>query len=166
MSIDPEFLAAIQKAGWRIVHVDATAAFCACRREGCGLTVKLQQGSSFPDTSRPGPDLAEQIVGSFDDARRFLRQKREHLALTIPDVEAGAGIATDFLAKFEKDDPVKIPNAQTFIEWASSLGFQVVLRPGDIPRNMLRLIADTRDGVKRRRQRTAHFRQLRAAKGG
>jgi transcriptional regulator with XRE-family HTH domain len=165
MSIDPEFLAAVQKAGWRIVAVDGSAAFCSCRRDGCGLTVRLAQGAAFPETSRPKPDIAEQVVASFDDARRFLREKREHLCLTIPDVEAGAGIASDFLAKFEKDDPVKIPNAQTFIEWASSLGFQLVLRPGDIPRNMLRMIADTRDGVRRRRHRTAHFRRLRAEKG-
>lgn len=166
MSIDPEFLAAIQRAGWRIVAVEPTSALCSCRRDGCGLTVRLQQGEKFPVTDRKGPDVAEQVVSSFEDARVFLRQKREHLALTIADVEAGAGIASDFLAKFEKDNPSKIPNAQTFIEWASSLGYQLVLRPGDIPKNMLRMISDTRQGIKRRRFRTVHFRKLRETKSG
>ncbi len=166
MTIDPDFLAAVQKAGWRIVAVEEGAAYCTCRRNGCGLTVRLEQGGSFPSTSRPNPDIAEQVVTSFDDARMFLRDKREKLGLSIADVEEGAGIAGSFLAKFEKDDPAKIPNTQTFIEWAVSLGFQIVLRPGDIPKNMLRIISSTRPGLNFRKHRIAHARRMRKRQGG
>jgi hypothetical protein len=46
-----------------------------------------------------------------------------------------------------------VPNAQTFIEWAQSLGFEVVLRPIGLPLLSLRTITDTRDKLESRQAR-------------
>ena len=80
----------------------------------------------------------------------FLRDRREGLGLTIREVEESAGITVDFLAKFEKDDPSKFPNAQTFFEWAKTLGYEVVLRPAPLPPTTLRILSDTRAKLRMR----------------
>jgi len=123
----------------------------------------LRPGKSIPETCAIGPDLAEVTVEHFETARVFLRDRREQLCLTIKELEEAAGITVDFMAKFEKDDPSKIPNTQTFIEWAQSLGYDVVLRPGKLPPNVLRLMADTRERVLARRNAFKRFHRLRSS---
>lgn len=156
MTVDVKFLRDVQSAGWVIRAVDQGGVLAGCPRSGCALKVKLRQGARIPDTCRPGPDLAEVTVGVFDDARVFLRQRRNDLALNIKEVEEVAGITVDYLAKFEKDNPSKIPNAQTFIEWAQSLGYAVVLRPDRLPVYALRTITDTRAVAASRIKMQAH----------
>lgn len=162
MDIDPEFLRKVQRSGWIIRAVDETAVFGSCPREGCQVMVKLRPEASIPDACSRGPDLAEQAVESYDQARVFLRGRRETLGLSIKDVELGIGMADDHLAKFEKDDPSRIPTVPIFVEWAKGLGYEVVLRPTSLPPLMLRIIAETREKL---RKRLTHFR-IHAARRG
>lgn len=160
---NPKFLREIQAAGWLIKAVDEGIAYGACPRSDCGLTVKLRSGTKIPEACKPGPALAEVLIERFDDARIFLRDRRDALLLTIREVEEVAGISVDFLAKFEKDDPSKIPNTQTFIEWAQALGYEVVLRPGTLPAYALRTISNTRAVAGRRKTMLRHSRARRAS---
>lgn len=160
--VTPEFMARCQKAGWVVLAADESTVIGGCPRSGCGLRVKLQEGKEVPQTEKTNPALAEVIVEQFDDARVAMRDVRERLGLSIKDVEDAAGLAVDYLAKFEKDDVVKIPNAQTFLEWIQALGYTVVLRPTGLPPYTLRIIAQTRAGLGRRKQSFRHFRKVRA----
>jgi transcriptional regulator with XRE-family HTH domain len=148
--MDPKWLRDIQKAGWVILAADEEHVWGACPRDGCTMRAKLHPSRPIPETSCRGPDLAEKTVEFFDDARLFLRDRREGLGLTIREVEESAGITVDFLAKFEKDDPSKFPNAQTFFEWAKTLGYEVVLRPCPLPPTTLRVLSDTRAKLRMR----------------
>jgi hypothetical protein len=154
MTIEPKFLNDVQRAGWNLVAVDEERAVAGCPRSDCNLTVNLKPGATIPEVCRPKPPLAEHAIASFDAARVALRGRREELGFTIRDVENIGGIADDYLAKFEKDDPAKIPNAQTFIEWAQALGYDVVFRPTMLTAMALRTIADTRRMLEARRK---HF---------
>jgi len=162
--VSPEYMRACQAKGWNIISADEEHLFAACPRAGCGLQIKLREGGKIPQTDRPMPALAEIAVEQFDDARMGLRERREQLGLSIKDVEDAAGLATDHLAKFEKDDFTKIPNAQTFIEWANSLGYTVTLRPTGLPPVTLGIIASTRHYLRKRLQSYRHFREVRASR--
>jgi transcriptional regulator with XRE-family HTH domain len=160
--VSPEYMRAAQGKGWNIISCDEEHILAACPRAGCGLQIKLRAESKIPETVRPRPALAEITVAQFDDARAGLRARREQLCLSIKDVEDAAGLATDHLAKFEKDDFSKIPNAQTFIEWANALGYTVTLRPTGLPPVTLGIISRTRMLLRKRLQSYRHFRQFRA----
>lgn len=159
-----EFLRQVQAAGWNILTADETDVWVGCPRAGCNLTTRMRDGGLVPASCRPLPVLAEIVVEQFDDARRELRGRREQLCLSIKDVEEAAGIAGDFLAKFEKDEVAKIPNAQTFIEWVQALGYTVVLRPTGLPPYALRIISDTRKHVVRRKATSRHFNRVRQSR--
>lgn len=159
--LTPEFMRQIQQAGWVIVAADEEVVIGACPRAGCGLKVRLQEGREIPPTENPKPAVAEVVVRQFDDARLAFRERREQLGLSIKDVEEMAGLAVDYLAKFEKDDVVKIPNAMTFIEWAQALGYTLVFRSTGLPLYSLRVIAQTRRLLGVRRSSFRHFRKVR-----
>jgi len=159
--MDAEFLRAVQKAQWLIKAAGEDYVMVSCPRAGCNVTLNLTPGGFIPQTCKVGPDLLEKTVGSFDDVRVFLRTRREDLALSIRDVEEAAGLETDHMAKFEKDNPTKIPNVTTFLEWAGALGYEVVLRPSPLPHIALRAIIETRPFLKRRVQRNRNSRARR-----
>lgn len=168
-NIDPTFMRKVQDAGWRIIGADQLAVWVSCPREGCELKTRFKPGGSLPSACARGPDLATIYVDTFDDARIPLRQRREELGLIIKDIEDSAGIADDFLSKFEKDEPSKIPNAQTFFEWCAALGYQVVLQPAPLTPRTMRLISESRDKQDRReihRNTHAKRRAQKAAKQG
>jgi len=154
LKIDPTFLRQVQTAGWQIAGATETAIIAACPTDGCSVRVTFTAGQPVRFACKPSQN-ADCVVGSFDAGRNVMRKRRLELALTIKDVEDIAGIAVDFLAKFEKDNPSKIPNAQTFIEWAQALGYDVVLRRSTLPLYALRLIADTRPQAAARLRATA-----------
>lgn len=164
MGLDQFFLRQLQRFGWIILAAEENRVLCGCPREGCEVKLCLTPKSHIPQTSGKGPDYAEIIITGFEDARPFLREHRENLGVTIRELEEAAGIAVDFLAKFEKDDPSKIPNVQTFIEWAQTLGYEVVLRPGKLPPIMLRIISETRDKLQQRRTKFRIHRARRASR--
>lgn len=144
MSIDVKFLGKLQAAGWWIISADENCAKCACRRVGCGLKVTFNRNSYVPQTELANTQWQEYEVGSFDDDRKFLRARRIALGLAINEVEGSAGMSPDFLAKFEKDNPSKLPNAQTYKEWMQVLGYKLFARPAELPRITLRTIEETR----------------------
>lgn len=161
MTIDPKFLNAVQSKGWLIKAVGEKHVLAGCPRHGCGLKVQMAPGKVIPEACKDDGKLEEAEVRTFDDARLFLRERREDLAMTIRETEEVAGIAGDFLAKFEKDDPSKIPNAQTFIEWAQALGYVVTLRPAKLSSYAIAVIAGTRHRLGARLRQTLHHRSKR-----
>lgn len=161
MKDQSSFMAAVQREGWHIKAADAEKVFAACPREGCGLIVALKSGARIPQACKGQAAMAETVVDQYDTARRFLRERRMSLHLAIIDVEDIAGMARDHAAKFEKDDPSKVPNIETFLLWAQALGYEVVLRPGELPRKALAIISDTRGRVKARKVMAPHHRAAR-----
>ena len=155
--MDTKFIKAIQDAGWQIVHVERDSAVMGCSREGCGLKSRIKAGAVVPMAAKKVPALAEIAINGFDDARMFLRQRREDLALSMENVELVAGIAVTYINKFEKDDPSKIPNIETFVDWVAALGYQVVLRPTDLPPYTMRIISETRTELGKRVKRTRYY---------
>jgi transcriptional regulator with XRE-family HTH domain len=159
--MDADFLRAVQRAQWLIKAADEGSVIARCPRAGCTLTVRLSPGGVIPQTCRTGPDFLETVIRSFEDIRLPLREAREDYGLTIADVEQASGMADYHLAKCEKDDPSKIPNIETVISWAGSLGYDVILRRGSLPLLTLRLIVETRPRLKRRVQRNRSSRARR-----
>jgi transcriptional regulator with XRE-family HTH domain len=161
--MDQAFLKDVQLRGWPIERVNPSDVVVGCPNESCSVRVRLKSGAAFPAPCTSGGKARQQPVTDFEDARKFLRERREELRLTIRDVEDISGMADDFLAKFEKENPSKYPNVQTFVEWAKSLGFQVVLVPGEFTPKALRIIAETRHLMTARDQMTSVHRARRAA---
>jgi transcriptional regulator with XRE-family HTH domain len=164
--MDQGFLKEVQSAGWPIERVNRDNVVVGCPNAGCSVNVRLRSGSRIPGACDSGDQPKQQVVTVFDDARVFLRGRREQLRLTIRDVESISGMADDFLAKFEKEKPSKYPNVQTFVEWAQSLGYQVVLTPAEFPPLALRVLAETRHLIPARDQMTAQHRARRQASDG
>lgn len=160
--MNPDFLKRAQGEGWNIIAADGENVWLGCARAGCNFQFKVRDGAAIPATCRPQPLLAEIHVGSFEDMRMALRDRREQLCLSIKDVEDAAGLATDHLAKFEKDATLKIPNIQTAMDWAQALGYTLVLRQTGMPQVTLGLIARTRHLLAKRMSSFRHFRKFRA----
>ena len=161
--MDTKFLEQIQDAGWHLEQVGQRQVIARCPAEGCGMRALLSSGAPVPkvdpNNARFGLDRP---VEHYHDFRRILRERRESLGLRIGDVEEVSGVGTDYLRKAEKEDPTKIPNFQTALDWAQSLGYEIVLRPGTISdRLSLRTICDTRDNLEKRIRRNARDRNRR-----
>ena len=163
--MDAKFLKELQDSGWHIEHVSEESAICKCPSVGCGLRAKLTQGAHIPKVD-PGHrrDLLDHPISQYDDIRRILRERREGLGLTIREVEEVSGMAGDHLAKAEKDDFVKVPNANVMIEWAQSLGFEVVLRPSGLPTYTRRVVAESRKSQASRQRRFSLERRRRGSR--
>lgn len=125
----------------------------------------LRSSAAIPVACNSGPDFTEVVVRDYEDLRVFLRDRRNALVLNIPEVEEMAGMTKDMLAKCEKDNPSKIPNIQTLIEWANSLGYDLVLRHSTLPPKSVRYIVDSRDKVKARTTRLPQWAGRRALSG-
>ncbi len=164
--MNPDFLRRAQVEGWNVITADKEFVWLGCSRAGCNFQFKVRDGGAIPQTCRPQPVLAEIAIESFDDLREALRARREQLCLSIKDVEDAAGVATDHLAKFEKDDSLRIPNVMTAMDWAQALGYTIVLRQTGMPQVTLGLIARTRHLLSKRMSSFRHFREFRAKKRG
>lgn len=156
MTIDPEFMRQVQAAGWTISYMGGDKLICECQRDGCALKVALSPAKPVPETNARGPKLSEVSVASFEEARRFLRDRREALGLSMADVEDIAGLAGYHIGKMEKDGPSKIPNFETFLLWANALGYDIILRPGKLPPRALRIMAKTAEQLRLIRAKFRH----------
>lgn len=162
MQVTPEYIRRVQDAGWHVVAADLESVWIGCPRGGCNLRTRLKAGGAIPTVCRSAPPIATITVDDYMRvARPALRDRRQQLGLTIKDVEEVSGIADDHLAKMEKDDPSKIPNILTFIDWARSLGFQLVLVPDAMPQVTITKIAETREAQERRKSVYRHFGRVR-----
>lgn len=134
----------IQKAGWMVLGTLEDGVLCQCPSFGCGLKVKIKRGAK-PQQCDPGLSRhpADRPIGSYEDARQLLRERREDLLLSIPEVEEIAGLTKDHLAKAEKDNPSRLPELDTIVVWAQALGYEIVFRPTQLSNMGLRLIAET-----------------------
>jgi transcriptional regulator with XRE-family HTH domain len=160
--MDARFLRSVQDAGWLISSANQQYVLAECPNAGCGMTALLKRGTVIPQACQGPSRLKEVALDSFQHGRVELRRRREEMALTIKDLEEIAGAAGDHFAKAEKDDPSKVPNAQIFIEWAHSLGYDVVLRPGrPLTPLATRIIADSRDRAAARWHMQGHLRAQR-----
>lgn len=159
--MDPHFLRNVQKAGWQIMSADTISATVACPRAGCSLKVRLKDGAKIPQACIAAPDLSEVTITTYNDARVFLHGRRVSLGLTIKELEEVAGVTVDHLAKAEKSNPSRHPNMEIMIEWATALGYEIVLRPAQMPSMALRYIADSRPQAAARLRMQAHHRSRR-----
>lgn len=148
----PETLREIQRNGWAIETADENTCTAKCPTPGCSMRARFKEGGTIPAREVPFHSW-DRAITSFDQAREALKDRRQELGLTIAEVEHISGIAGDHLAKFEKTDFTRPPNIMIFIEWAQSLGFDVVLRHGELPPVTLRWIAETRPKIDARRRR-------------
>lgn len=163
--MDRKFLEEIQEAGWHLEQVGKRQVVARCPAEGCGMRALLSTGAKVPQVDPNNARFGlDRPVESYDDFRRIMRERREGLGLRIADVEEVSGVGIDYLRKAEKEEPVKMANFQTALEWAQSLGYEIVLRPARIESGLaLRTICDTRDKLERRITRNKNDRERRGA---
>jgi hypothetical protein len=140
---DPRFPQRVQSAGWVIRALTETGVIAACPRGGCSLKVDLREGAPIPTACAP-VDTKEIVVGSYEEMRVALRQRRQTLGMTIPDVEEIAGMASSHLAKAEKNDPSRIVGIDISALWAGALGYDIVLRPKPLTPKALRVLTEKR----------------------
>lgn len=164
MKVDQEFLKAVQRAGWKIKLVDSGRVLAGCPRAHCEMQTVLKPGSPIPDTCSPDPGMIEVEIRSYDDGRRTLRDRRQDLCMTMTQVEFCAGLTEGHLLKAEKDNPDRVMSVEGFIVWANTLGFEVVLRSGDLPPVTLRELANSQPQVETRKQRRAMYERRREEK--
>ena len=162
--MDQKFLIKAQEAGWIVESVEEGSCIVKCPSAGCGMRARVKEKGDVPPRINNRVRL-DFVAASFDAVRLFLRGRREDLRLNIAEVEEAAGLTVDHLAKFERDNAGKIPNVEMFLLWANALGFEVVLRPTDLPRRTLREIVNTRDRAVRRGRRN-QIEQSRRLAGG
>lgn len=160
----PDILEDVQRKGWQIGAVQEDCVLALCKRPGCGVKLMIQPGTPVPNVEAPSAYVREFVMKSFHHMRKLLRQRREELNLTIQDVEEIAGFATAHLAKFERDGVKIAPNMTTVLTWCDVLGFEVILRPKQMPPQTLGVIAETRWLVRRRQKWAAYSRTERKKK--
>lgn len=128
--MDPKFLRKVQDAGWHLEQVGEDQVVASCPNKGCGMRTLLKNGARIPEVSQ---DRAQyglyRPVETWDDLRRIFRERRETLGLRLHELEDMVGVATDYLAKAEKEDPSKVPNTQTAFDWGQAMGYYIRLRP-------------------------------------
>lgn len=164
MKVDQDFLKAVQRAGWVIKLVDTGRVLAGCPRAHCEMQAVLKPGSPIPDTCSPDPGLIEVVINSYDDGRRTLRDRRQDLCMTMTQVEFCAGLTDGHLLKAEKDNPDRVMSVEGFIVWANTLGYEVVLRSGELPPVTLRELANSQPQVEKRKQRRAMYERRREAR--
>ena len=164
--MDPKFVKEVQQRGWHVEAVTDEDVIGRCPSIGCGLRAKLNQNARIPDVD-PGcrRSRIDKPVHNFEDVRKAMRQRREELALTIHEVEEIGGITVDYLAKFEKENPSKIPNASLLFEWVQTLGYELVLRPIEMTPYAIRTICETRDKLASRQKRFSNDKRRRDGVG-
>jgi len=159
---DAKFFRAIEARGWMIEVADKDSSCIArCKEPGCSMRLRIKPGGVIPKREVDQRLSLDEVIESFDDARQVLRRRREQLGLSIEEVETAAGIATDQMLKFERDEPTRLPNIVTYLIWAQTLGYEVVLRPSTLPPITCRLIEETRDRYESRKRRAELLRQKR-----
>lgn len=159
---DAKFFRAIEARGWMIEAADKDSSCIArCKSPGCSMRLRIKPGGIIPQRQVDQRLGLDETLEGYDDARDVLRRRREQLGLSIAEVEAAAGIAQDHMLKFERDDPTRLPNIATYIIWANTLGYEVVLRPSTLPPITCRLIEETRDRYESRKRRAELLRQKR-----
>lgn len=161
MTLDPKFLRDVQNSGWLIRFVDQDSVTAACPRQGCSTLLKLRSGTRIPDACGSGADFREVVVGNYETLRAALKLRRQTLGLAIAEVEDIAGVATDHLAKAEKEGPSRVPTLDILAEWAEALGYEIVLRSKPLPAYTLRVISQTRPRLDARLRQFARERQAR-----
>lgn len=152
--IDMNFIRLLQSRGWQVVEVGEDSCRVRCRATGCGLMAVLKSSGHVPQVDpQKNRNVLDIDVRNYDDLLNALRQRRQDLKLSIREIEAACGLADDHLAKIEKPGSVKIPNAQIAIDLCNTLGFDVVLRPSDLPRPTIQKILETRELIESRARR-------------
>lgn len=159
--VDRRFLTEVQAAGWSIEAVETGRVIARCPRYRCNVRQYIAPGQTIVPTCKQGKDLSEVPVNTYGEARAFLRDRRDALGMNIAELEECIGLTKDHLAKIEPDNAARIPNIETFMDWAQGLGYEVVLRNVGLPAKTLATIAQTRElSVVRKRRRASRLKAV------
>ena len=149
--MDRKFLERIQDAGWGVEQVTENRCVGVCQREGCAVRIVINEGDDIPVCKdRPG-SLQEHAVETMDDIRHTLMERRMRLGLIIAQVEEVAGMSDDHVAKMEAGSDLKRPQLETLLLWCQTLGMELVLRPGKVPRQTLEVMSGGMSQARRKR---------------
>lgn len=161
--MDRNWLARIQRAGWAILRVSEKEVVASCPAHGCGMKAKLREGGAIPWVDPDGRRNRSDIpIGTEDAGRQLLRWRREELGLAMDEVEDLVGLTPGHINKLEKDEPDRGLRLQMFLEIAEALGYEVVIRPAELPSKTLTYLTQTRHLYEKRRRRFARERERRA----
>jgi transcriptional regulator with XRE-family HTH domain len=152
--MDQAFLRKVQNQGWHIEAVDLRSVVARCPVNGCDVRLKFSPVAPVPQACTEPARPREVILEGYETARRELRRRRLTLGLVIEEVELTAGLSLSHIGKMEKENPSKIPNLETFVVWAGTLGYDVIIRPRSIPLQTVKVISETR-GVPVQNRRAA-----------
>lgn len=156
------FFKAIEDRGWMVESADQDHCIAKCKTPGCSMRIRVRENGAIPMREVDHRYNLDRVIHTFDDARKTLRDRREGLGLSIVEIEEISGIGNDHLAKFERDNHElypRMPNVETFIYWANTLGYEIVLRPSNLPMVTCKAIQDTRHLWPTRRKRTQKLRR-------
>lgn len=152
--ITKEDILRAQNRGWMVEAVDEDRIVGRCPAHGCGLKAVLKAGSKIPQCD---PDLRRDPtmlpIGIYDDLRLILKERREGLNLSMGDIEFASGLADGHVNKMESPNPARIPQIDTVLLWLQSLGYELVVRPTELPPATASILEGTRDmsGIRARR---------------
>lgn len=160
--MDRKWLERIQKAGWYLLRVSEKEVVASCPAHGCGMKAKLREGGPIPWVDPDGRrNRLDMEVASEDSGRKMLRFRREELGLAMDELEDLVGLTPGHVNKLEKDNPDRGMSLQMFIDLSEALGFEVVVRPREMPLKTLSYLAGTRHLYEKRRRRFARERARR-----
>lgn len=153
MKLGIEFMHRVQRQGWSIVSADESGVTARCRARGCAMGARLSLDGHVPKVCKPDTGPQEITVEVFEHIRVTLKARREELQLTIAELEDIIGMARDQIAKCERENPSRIPNVQTIMEWGEALGYRFAMIPANLPAITLRHIETTRDVAEWRKKK-------------
>lgn len=153
-SVDTKFLKDIQKAGWSVVSATDTEVIGQCGNVNCQLRAKLTEGSFIPSTCEGRSHrVFEPQIFDLQSWIEVLRDRRQQLCLSIRDVEAVIGHATDSVAKYESQKSDKVPTVEFMFLWSQAVGLDFLARPTNLSNYAVRIISETRGQIPARTKR-------------
>jgi transcriptional regulator with XRE-family HTH domain len=132
---------AIEGAGWIVDTIDQESCVVRCPKQGCVMRARVSSADQVPPRAKQD-DSYGFTVTAYNFLRKYLRERRRKLRLSITEVEAMAGLADGHLLKMEKNLPARTPQFDTIMLWAQALGIRITLMPGPVPPHLKRAIAE------------------------
>ena len=141
MSDVVKLIEAVEGAGWVVDTIEDGSCIARCPSQGCATRIVVRDPGK-PPQRRKSSDVVGVAPPNWQEARKFLRERRHKLKVTISDVEDIAGLADGHVLKAEKNQPMRVPQFDTMMNWAAALGVEVWLIPKQLPRQLKARLAE------------------------